>query len=290
MVRNRSLACLAFVIIMLLAPRAYGQGVLEQLRQDVQHEAEPQDDKDRHERRHRCDEYCDAPENPFWNMIGAIFWQSAFYAITSPFWGPPVWIGDDYSRTTYLSCYPYQHDQSGFVLEEPRLPRSDDMFLWSLRMRAEYAENFDTLTRWGGGVLWESRSRFGLDTSLDYRREWLDTNRHDELWTGDFNVVFRFAQSEQLMMRTGIGTNYLALDDDTEWGFNFTYAADWFPARPWVLSTEIDWGWLGHAGLFHGRATAGVDIQNVEVYTGYDYYDVGSAQIGGWVSGVQFWY
>lgn len=57
-----------------------------------------------------------------------------------------------------------------------------------------------------------------------------------------------------------------------------------------VVVAEIDWGWLGHAGLFHARTTAGVNIQNVEVYTGYDYFDVGSAQIGGLVAGIQLWY
>ena len=133
-------------------------------------------------------------------------------------------------------------------------------------VRGEYADDFDSLTRYGGRVLWESRNRFGLDTSLDYYREALANDSHDDLWTGDANVVFRFAQSEYLMMRTGLGVNYMSADHGTDLGFNFTYGGDWFPMKPWIVSAEIDWGWLGDAGLFQGRATIGVNIQNVEVY------------------------
>ncbi len=291
MYRSQYLACFAVLAILVPESSAQGQGVLQQLRQDVQNESESKEEDDKRDRsRRHCDEYYDCEDNSFWNLIGTIFVQGVAYGITAPFWGPPVLVGDDYSSVSYLSCYPYQHDGSGFILRETRLPRSDDMFVWSLRVRGEYADDFDSLTRYGGRVLWESRNRFGLDTSIDYRREWLETARYDELWNGDFNIVFRFAESEQLMMRTGLGTNFLALGDDTEFGFNFTYAADWFPERPWIFSAEIDWGWLGHAGLFHARTTAGVNIQNVELYTGYDYFDVGSAQIGGLVAGVQLWY
>ena len=229
------------------------------------------------------DDDCDCGDQSFREALGTLL----FYGVTAPFWGPPVWLADDYQAAAYLSCYPYQHDVSGFVLLNRDLPRSEDLFLWSLRVRGEYGDSFDGLTRFGGRALWESRHRFGIDTSVDYRRESLASGQQDELWTGDFNLVFRFAQSEQLVMHTGLGANYLTGDGSTDLGFNFTYCADWFPWQPWIVSVETDWGWLGSAGAFHGRATLGANLQNIEVYTGYDYFDVGSAQIGGLVAGIQ---
>ncbi len=291
MYRIRALATAAMLAVALSAGLAHAEGVLQQLREDVQGTSDaPRDDDDSSRSRRHCDEYPDEVDNPFATAIASLFFQGAWYGITAPFWGPPVWIGDDYSHTSYLSCYPYQHDPTGYVLSESALPESSDVNRWSIRVRGELADNFDSLTRYGGRVLWESYNRFGLDSSVNYYREWLATGRHDELWTGDFNIVFRFAESPQLMMRTGIGANYLSVPHETDLGFNFTYAADWLPARPWIFSAELDCGWLGHAGLFHGRATAGINLGNVECYTGYDYLDVGSAQIDGLVAGIQLWY
>jgi hypothetical protein len=129
-----------------------------------------------------------------------------------------------------------------------------------------------------------------LDTEANDHRESLGGGRHDQLWTGDCNVVFRFAQSPKLQMRSGLGFNWLSDRIGGEEGFNFTYSGDFFPADPWIMSGEIDWGTLGSAGLFHGRATVGVHYHRCEVYTGYDYLDIGDTQIDGLVAGLRVWY
>ena len=139
-------------------------------------------------------------------------------------------------------------------------------------------------------MLWESRHRFGVDTSLDFRRESLSADFVDELWTGDANVVYRFAQCDHLMVRAGVGLNYLADPQGTDIGLNLTYSADWLPFQPWIMSAEFDAGWLGNAPLLHARATVGANIRNVEVFTGYSYYTVGSSNIGGVIAGMQLWY
>ena len=136
----------------------------------------------------------------------------------------------------------------------------------------------------------ESSIRFGIDTSFDYRRETIASGIHDGLWTGDANIVFRFAQSQKLMMRSGLGVNWLSDQYGSDFGFNFTYGGDWFPTEPWVLSAEIDWGRLGRAELFHGRGTIGLNFRHWEIFTGYDFYHVGRAEVSGLVSGVRFWY
>ena len=80
--------------------------------------------------------------------------------------------------------------------------------------------------------------------------------------------------------------------DDTrgDAGINFTYGADWFPAEPFVVSTVIDYGTLGDATLFHGRATVGIVHDHVEFYTGYDYYDLDGVGLGTVIAGMRIWF
>lgn len=73
-------------------------------------------------------------------------------------------------------------------------------------------------------------------------------------------------------------------------GFNFTYGGDWFPIRPFIVSSELDWGEIGHASLFHARITTGVQWHRGEIYAGYDYLDVGNAQLDAWVAGLRLWF
>ena len=73
-------------------------------------------------------------------------------------------------------------------------------------------------------------------------------------------------------------------------GFNFTYAADIYPRKPWVLSAAIDWGTLGQAELFRFRTTAGVVFHGVETYAGYEYTEIGRAHWNGLVAGLRFWF
>ena len=70
----------------------------------------------------------------------------------------------------------------------------------------------------------------------------------------------------------------------------FTYGADLFVRRPWVVSATIDWGTLGEAELFRFRTTGGVVVHGVEVYTGYEYLDIDSTQMNGVMGGVRIWF
>ena len=84
--------------------------------------------------------------------------------------------------------------------------------------------------------------------------------------------------------------NWLNDSTATNLGFNFTYAADIYPCKPWVLSSEVDWGTLGKAELFSFRATAGVEIHHVETYAGYEYIDIGREHWNGLIAGLRFWF
>ena len=52
----------------------------------------------------------------------------------------------------------------------------------------------------------------------------------------------------------------------------------------------LDAGTLGHAGLFRFRTTAGVVYRSVELYTGYEYTDIGSVHWNGLIGGMRLWF
>jgi hypothetical protein len=265
---------------MLIAPTVIGaDGTLEALRDDVR-TGSPDDSPappDHHDHHYNYD------DDDSGTLAELYLWIAA-----SPFWGPHVLLGDNMNATSEFLSYPYKRDWNGnLIIEETPLPYTK---WWHLRARGEYADDFDRMTRAGGHVLFDTTFRLGLDTSFDYRQEDLSPNATDDLWTGDMNLLYRFAQSERVQMRAGLGANWLADEEGSEWGFNFTYGGDLMPIEPFVLSAEIDWGRLGHAELFHGRTTVGVEYHHVELYTGFDYYDVGQTQISGWITGVRLWF
>jgi hypothetical protein len=209
------------------------------------------------------------------------------WTFTSPFWAPHTLLDDNLADKSQFLSYPYKRDWEGNLLIE-----NSELYAkwWHVRARGEYAHDLDRLSRAGGHLLVDTAWRMGFDTSFDRREEQLGSLAEDELWTGDMNFLVRFAQNELIQMRAGLGANWLADDSDTDWGFNFTYGGDVMPLRPFILSAEIDWGRLGHAELFHGRATVGVEYRHVELYTGFDYFDVGETQIHGWVAGTRLWF
>ena len=211
-----------------------------------------------------------------------------FLSLSAPFWGPPVMVGDHYAEKGYFPHYPYENGTPGFMVGE--FDSTTTGYSAHLRTRIEYADSFGDLWRIGGRVLFEHTSRFGLDASYNSHRERVSPTTEDELALGDINLVFRFAQSDPLIMRAGLGANWLHDADGTDWGFNFTYGGDLFPIKPWVVSAELDWGTLGHATLFHIRGTVGAQLNRATFYTGYDFLDIGSFQTHGLIAGVEFWF
>ena len=191
---------------------------------------------------------------------------------------------DDNDEVLLHADYPYKRDWDGYFVDQD--PEPGWAKRWSGRFLAESGTDFDGLQKQGGRLRLETSSRFGLDTEWNYRREEL-TSGHNRLWNGDANLIYRFAQSRRGAFYTGLGVNWLNDRGSGKAGFNFTYGADFYPARPWVLSGSIDWGTLGHATLFHGRATVGVMYKRVEVFTGYDYFKLDNVALPSAVAGLQ---
>jgi hypothetical protein len=139
-------------------------------------------------------------------------------------------------------------------------------------------------------MLLERSSRWGYKLQWDYLEKHLPDERYSHMNLGDFNFVFRFAQSQRAQFRTGIGFNWLEDSGPTNFGFNFTYGADFYPLQPLIISTVFDWGALGRTNLLRGRFTIGALLRNYEVYTGYEYLDIDRTGIGSLIGGVRLWF
>ncbi len=204
---------------------------------------------------------------------------------TAPFWGPHVAMDDDFSNRDYFPHYPYDHTR-GYLMDE-----AGPSNRWcALRLDADYVEAFDHLDLVNGHLLLSTTLRVELDGRIEHLGETLPGSTSDELWIGDCNVMFRFAQSTFAEFRAGIGMNWLTDPGQTDLGFNFTYGLDVFPVKPLIFSSVMDAGTLGHAGLFRFRSTAGVAYKRLELYTGYEYTDIGRTHWNGLIGGVRLWF
>jgi hypothetical protein len=303
---SRLLPLTLWIGCLLAGETSSAQGLLQGLRDDVRSasgdSARDGGKGDEHAKKPR-DKDCDGSSN--WldddqddadtSLVLGIG-KLAFWAATSPVWLPKSLLDDTSFDPGCFARYPYRCDLDGYMAPDEEFIRQQypwlesDRYAWMVRLRGEYGGDFDDMSRAGGQLLFDTASRWGIDAEANYLREQSPPDRRDQLWLGDANLVYRFAQSPKLQMRTGLGMNWLADEFGSDVGFNFTYSGDFLPADPWIVSAEIDWGKLGHAGLFHGRATVGVHFHRLEVYAGYDYLDVGDTQINTAVSGVRIWY
>jgi hypothetical protein len=269
---------------------------LEELRDGVRTSPPPQPrpaapakSDDDHDSCDDWDDDCDDDDAGLWLGLGYV----TAMTVTAPFWGPPVLIGDHYTEPGFFSHFPHEYGP-GYMLIGPGeafgLKGHRQPWAWAVRGRAEYGTDFDGLEWFGGQLLVEGTHRWGLDADVRRVEEQLLPAGQDSLWLGDANVLFRFAQSEALQMRAGLGMNYLSDPVGSDFGFNFTYGGDWFPVQPLVVSGEFDMGTLGSSQLYHLRATIGANWSISEAYVGYDYTDIGHTQIAGLVAGVRLWY
>ena len=239
-----------------------------------------------------CDDgYCDDDSWPIEGVVGLAALTGM--AITSPFWGPPVWVGDNYMQSGYFPRFPHQYDHGYMMIGPPEavgLAGHRQPHAIAIRGRTEFGTDFADVQWIGGHLLIETSPRWGVESDFRHVREDITQGFDDALWLGDAKVTFRFAQSPWLVMRTGLGFNYLSDAVGSDFGFNFTYGGDFFPIRPLVVSGELDLGTLGHTNVWHVRGTLGANWGIAEAFLGSDYYDIGPSQISGFVAGVRLWY
>jgi hypothetical protein len=212
------------------------------------------------------------------NMVAA-------WVLSLPVTVPQAIFGDDQSLGGFLK-YPFSRAHTGNMMMNPM--QGDPVESSHLRIRLDYADNFLAQQKISTHFIFESRNRLGVDASFDYLRESVAVGQHEQLWIGDVNVVWRFAQMERAQMRIGLGMNWQRAVVGTENGINFTYGGDFYLSKPQVLSADLDWGRLGSAGLFRMRTTYGRQIGRAKVYVGYEYLSIGDFKKNFLITGMSF--
>lgn len=227
----------------------------------------------------------DDDDNP---LAGAAV-GATMLVVTAPYWMPNTLLEHDDAGPLLFSAAPYESSK-GWMKYPNYSETPDDVYHWGSQIRAEYLDDYDGLTGIRTRVLTEHTNRWGFDSETNYWQQALPFGAHDELWTGDANILYRFAQNERAQLRSGVGIAWLADKQEADLGFNFTYGGDLYLMDPLVISAELDAGWIGHAWMVHLRSTVGLVYKQAEVYTGYDYVEIGNAQLDGVVAGVKFYY
>jgi hypothetical protein len=291
-------ALLFAVVISIAPPKNSSAQTLEQLRSEVRINdpeparspaAKPDRDCDDHH-----DDDCDS--DTYSGEEVQLFGMLTGFVVTSPFWLPMTIADDNLGRAGYFPAFPYQYDV-GYMLIHPDEyhgvsgPRRP--FTYAVRARSDYGTNFNGLDWVGGNVLAEFSTRFGLESEFRFYQDDLlaaGNQPPDTAWLGDANIFYRFAQNDWMQFRSGVGVNWLSDRLHTDVGFNFTYAADFYPTKPWVISGEFDWGILGDETLLHARFTTGLQHKGLEAYIGYDLIDIGKFQSNSLIAGVRLWF
>lgn len=212
------------------------------------------------------------------NMIAA-------WVLSLPVTVPQAIFGDVDTPGGFIK-YPFARAHSGSMVMNPQL--GDKVESSHLRIRLDYADNFLSQQKISSHLIFESRNRLGVDASFDYLRQSVAVGQHEQLWIGDVNVVWRFAQMENAQMRVGLGMNWQRTSAGAEQGINFTYGGDFYLSEPQVISADLDWGRLGSAGLFRIRTTYGRQIGRAKVYVGYEYLSIGDFKKNFLITGVSF--
>jgi len=270
-------AFLTLLVTVAVVPRMSVAGKLDAVRSEVRND-DDDDDHDRKSRhRHRCDDDWDDDDDDAWLTLSP-------QVFVFP-WAIPIAALDDRYGPADFPPAPYSGTPGHLAVYSS----ADDLRTWGGSVSAAYGTDFKDLDWSSVRLRLDTSSRLGLDTEW---HQWVEQvpGGHDSLATGDFNLAFRFAQSDHMEFHTGIGINWLADSDQGDVGFNFTYGFDWFPVKPWTVSTTFDMGSLNDAGFFHGRVGLGVVWGRCEFFSGYDYHRIGAVTLDGLLVGLRLWF
>jgi hypothetical protein len=194
---------------------------------------------------------------------------------------------------TVLGEYPYAHDSGGYALaaedESGELREARTAF----RVEVE-----------GGYVLAGARRiaaaarvqlPFFVDIAAHYSL-YVEPGAPDisTLTLGRVDLELRLLDGTGIQIRFGGGLRHFHDRLGSLLGGGVGVAVDVFPVRPLVLSASADAGIVGRATILRARASAGLVVDNTEVYLGYHYEALlgeggAAADLGGVMIGVRLW-
>ena len=241
---------------------------------------------------------------------------ASFYAVTSPWWVPNTALESKRApgaeSDVRFASYPYADGHEGHLLEpvastlpsedseetqqagpeqpskqKPAHPRGGPV---AAVLGAEAGMGpSDGIIRLGlaGRVMFPTR--FDLTTEWSQFRE-RNAQGEDRMLLGRELVSIRFAESKQLVFRSGLGLQHLVDQRGAEHGVDFTWGFEAFPIKPLVFSLEGDIGSVGRSLTLGARGRLGVMIGRMEVSLGYHQRSIGSVALGGPYFGLSTWF
>ena len=140
-------------------------------------------------------------------------------------------------------------------------------------------------------------SRVELDAETSIYRESLtardrtETGRDvDWMTVSTMHVAIRFAQSQAVQFRLGVGPRLMTTPDAAFMGWDLSYGFEAFPFRPFILAGSAGMGTVGKAFVTDLRASVGVVVSAVEIMVGGERLQIGDTVLGGPTAGVRLWF
>lgn len=137
----------------------------------------------------------------------------------------------------------------------------------------------------------EIDAEVGIYREALHGRDALDAGRDVDWMTQSLiHTTYRFAQSQAVQFRLGVGPRLMTTPDATFMGWDVAYGFDAFPIRPLILSGSISAGMVGSAFVTDVRGSVGVVVSAVEIMVGGERLAVGDAVFAGPTAGVRVWF
>lgn len=271
---NRLLSCAMVCFLLLASEDGLAQNSISGARQSIKAKDKDKEDKDErsneehdHHSWQDCQTSDEDDDDP--GLVASLFVQVLFLPFTVP-----RWLLDDNGKSASFTDYPFAtEDEANLVIS--RFP-STTAKSTRLRFGMEYGDNFDRQQKITTRILLDSKSRLGLDTSFDYLREQSGASEHDQMWLGDVNLTWRFAQSSRAEWRAGIGYNWQSDALGSDGGFNFTYGGNIYINQPNVIDFDLDLGQIGNANLNRFRTGYSLYFKRVRLSLGYEHLRLGT--------------
>ncbi len=140
-------------------------------------------------------------------------------------------------------------------------------------------------------------SRLELDAEVAIYREVLGAADRIELdrdvdWmtVSTVHAAIRFAQSQAVQFRLGVGPRLMTTPDAAFMGWDLSYGVEAFPLRPFILAGSASMGTVGSAFVTELRGSVGVVVSAVEITIGGERLQIGDTVLAGPTAGVRVWF
>lgn len=226
-------------------------------------------------------------------------------------WMPGELVHEDIDQLAYAEdapadayeAAPYDTQVSDQVVEQPPAPPFDDGSWteggqrWASQLSLDAAAIDGSTMRLRPRFRLFTPSRWELSADAAVYREELHGNDAleagravDYLTMSTIHAAYRFAQSQAVQFRLGIGPRLMTTPDAAFMGWDLSYGFDAFPVKPIVLSGSLGIGTVGKAFVTDLRGSIGVVVGAVEIMLGGERIAIGDVVLAGPTAGLRVWF